>query len=97
MEIDKTGFLPFYAGQKVIAVDAYPQSKFKNGEIYIVSSCHLSINPANGKGPFAYVGIIGHHDWLRPSIFAPYLELKASIMTFEQIQKYKPLERLINN
>lgn len=92
--------LPFYAGQKVIAVDASPQSKFKNGITYIVSDCVSMINPANGLGPFVYVGIVGHANggtYFRPSIFAPYEELKASIMTFEQIQECKPLEILINN
>lgn len=100
MEIDKTGFLPFYAGQKVIAVDAIPGSKFINGQKYTVSSCVSRINPANGMGPFTYVGIVGHADGgahFRPSIFAPYEELTASIMTFEQIQEYKPLEIFINN
>lgn len=95
--INKTEFLPFYAGQRVIAVDAMPESRIKNGQVYTVSCCHSSINPANGKGPFIYVGIVGHHDWIRPGIFAPYEELTASIMTFEQIQEYKPLEIFINN
>lgn len=69
-------FAPFYAGQEVVAVDAMPTSDFKNGTDYIIHSCHYSINPANGLGPFWYVGIVGFATWrglgwYRPGIFAP--------------------------
>lgn len=94
--------LPFYAGQKVIL---HPDLSDKNrnckhGITYIISECVSKINPANGLGPFIYVGIVGIHNgqsWLSPTLFVPIEELEASIMTFEQIQQYKPLEILINN
>ena len=59
----------FYPTQKVVAVDAMCGSKIKNGEIYTVSSYHYS-ESAKGKF-FWYIGIVGIHEWLRPSIFAP--------------------------
>lgn len=63
----------FYPTQKVVAVDAMQNSTIKNGQIYTVSSYHYSqsSNPlAKGKF-FWYIGIVGIHEWLRPSIFAP--------------------------
>ena len=98
----KTGFLPFYAGQKVILDPNISEIKrhLKHGVTYIISECVSKINPDNGLGPFVYIGIVGIHNgasWLSPKLVVPIEELTASIMTFEQIQEYKPLEILINN
>jgi len=94
--------LPFYAGQKVILNPNLSDKNrgFKHGVTYIISECVSKINPANGLGPFVYVGVVGHCNgasWFSPELFIPIEELKASIMTFEQIQETQPLEILINN
>lgn len=94
--------LPFYAGQKVILDPKLTDHNrnMKHGVTYVISECVSKINPANGKGPFVYIGIVGINNgssWLSPKLVVPIEEIKASIMTFEQIQKYKPLEVLINN
>lgn len=94
--------LPFYGGQKVILDPQLSDNNrgFKHGVTYIISECVSNINPANGLGPFVYVGIVGHCNgasWFAPYLFRPIEEIKASIMTFAEIQVYKPLEILINN
>lgn len=93
--------LPFYAGQKVILAPGLSnRSHLKHGVTYIISECIGKINPANGLGPFVYIGIVGIHNgqsWLSPKLVVPIEELNASIMTFAEIQVYKPLEILINN
>lgn len=88
---------PFYSGQKVVAVDALPKSKFKNGTVYTVSECFWSINPVNGLGPFCYVGIVGHGSWFRPSIFAPLEDLKMPSMTLTKIKELEKVEVLCPN
>lgn len=76
----------FYVGEQVIAVDALPGACVQNGKVYTVYSCECRINPANGLGPFCYVGVQGHgvktHNWLRPTIFRS-IERPIS-MTFEK-------------
>jgi hypothetical protein len=64
---------PFYVRQIVVAVDAHPQSKIKNGQLYTITSVDYceSGNPPTGK-KYWYVGVTGHHNRLRPSIFAPF-------------------------
>lgn len=81
-------YAPFYAGQEVVAVDAVPGSRFKNGQDYVVSACECKINPANGKGPFWYVGIVGHANgdaWFRPAIFAPKISA-AQFIEYEKVE-----------
>lgn len=98
---NKTNFLPFYAGQKVILnPNLSDHGRYlKHGVTYIISECVSKINPVNGKGPFVYIGIAGicNEAWLSPTLVVPIEEMKASIMTFAQIQEYKPLELFINN
>lgn len=94
--------LPFYAGQKVILAPNLSDHNrtIKHGITYIISECIRKINPANGLGPFIYIGIVGIHNgaaWLSPKLVMPIEEIKASIMTFEQIKKHAPLEIFINN
>ena len=80
----------FYVGEQVLCVDALPGAIVKNGLVYTVYSCECRINPANGFGPFCYVGVEGHgiksHDWITPrllrSIERPFL------MTFEEATDY---------
>lgn len=94
--------LPFYTGQKVILDPSISDYKrhFKHGITYVIAECVSKINPANGLGPFVYVGIVGHCNgasWFSPKLFVPIEELEASIMTFEQIKQTNPIEILINN
>ncbi len=88
-------FAPFYIGQKVVAVDAMPNSMFKNGQIYTVNSCTFEesgnpISPAGKK--YWYVGVVGSHPHCRPGIFRPLEEIKFPSMTFEQIKKVEKEE-----
>lgn len=79
-------FAPFYVGQKVIGNPAYPRM-VRNGKIYTITNCHLSINPANGTGPYWYVGATDcKHDWLAPYLFLPIKEDFISI-SLEEILK----------
>lgn len=67
-------FAPFYVGQEIVAVNAHPVSRFINGNDYICAAIEYKINPANGLGPFWYIGIVGHEKgaaWFAPRIFAP--------------------------
>lgn len=83
----ENNYAPFYAGQEVVAVDALPGSAFKNGQDYIVSAIEYKINPANGLGPFWYIGIQGFNNgeaWYRPSIFAP--KQTVQFVQFETIE-----------
>lgn len=63
----------FYIGEQVVCVLAMPGATVKNGLVYTVYSCEWRINPANGLGPFEYVGVQGHgiktHDWITPKLF----------------------------
>lgn len=80
-------YAPFYVGQEVVAVDALPKSAFKNGQDYIVAAIEYKINPANGTGPYWYIGIVGHANgeaWFRPGIFAP--KQTVQFLKFEQIE-----------
>lgn len=86
---------PFYVGQKVVGNPDYPHM-VRNGKIYTITSCHLSINPANGTGPYWYVGVDANgHDWLAPYLFLPIQEIP--LMTFSQIQEVEKFEILIPN
>lgn len=84
---------PFYVGETVIAVDALPGSHIKNGLLYCVYSCECRINPANGLGPFWYVGVeredYRSHDWLTPRLFASIDT--PQLMVFERISKEQPI------
>lgn len=80
-------YAPFYAGQEVVAVNAHPKSKFKNGQEYIVATIEYKINPANGTGPYWYIGLVGHNNgeaWYNPRIFAP--KQKVEFVKFETIE-----------
>lgn len=80
----------FYVGEQVLCVDALPGASVKNGNVYTVYSCECRINPANGLGPFCYVGVEGHgvktHDWLTPRLFRS-IE-RPVLMKFEKITDY---------
>lgn len=93
-------FAPFYVGQKVVAVDAMPTSRIKNGKCYTISTCHYSPsgNPiANGKS-FWYVGVVGlDNNWMRPEIFAPLEQSAFPLMTFKEIIKAEEVDVLTNN
>ena len=93
-------FAPFYIGQRVVAVDAVPNSKIKNGQHYTISDCYYapSGNPiANGKS-YWYVGVVGFdNNCLRPSIFAPLEQKKFPLMKFSEILKKEKTEVLIDN
>lgn len=84
---------PFYVGETVVAVDAKPQSEIKNGKMYRVYSCECRINPANGLGPFWYVGVESNdyrsHDWLTPKLFASIDT--PTLMVFEKINESQPI------
>lgn len=89
---------PFYIGQKVVGSNrVLPSSRIKKGAPYVIRVCECMINPANGLGPFWYVGVeeFPDHDWLAPYLFVPIQE--ASIMTFSEIRKVEENEVLINN
>lgn len=92
MKTDNEG-PPFYIGETVIAVDAIKGSVIKNGLIYRVYSCNFLINPANGLGPFWYVGVeregFKSHDSLRPSIFRSID--KPVLMVFEKLTEQIPI------
>jgi len=94
--------LPFYAGQKVILCPNLSDKNrgFKHGIIYTVSECISKMNPANGRGPFVYVGIVGYRggaSWFSPRLFMPIEEIEASIMSFKEIKQTEPMEILFNN
>jgi len=74
---------PFYEGQRVVAVDAHPESLFKNGKEYIIRTCHYSENPGTGRW-YWYVGTMESHDWCRPGIFAP-IEEGFKAITFTKV------------
>lgn len=94
MENLNLNIAPFYPSQKVVAVDAHPQSRIKNGTEYVISHCHYSQsgNPlANGKS-FWYVGVEGNDNhWMRPGIFAPIESTFRSITFSEVIKIESPL------
>jgi hypothetical protein len=77
---------PFYIGEKVIAIDAIQGSIIKNGSIYEIYSCEYE--QCNGNW-YWYVGVIGSHKWLRPSIFAPLHTVE--LMCFEKINESTPI------
>jgi hypothetical protein len=84
---------PFYVGETVIAVNALPKSEIKNGTLYVVYSCECRINPANGLGPFWYVGVetdgYKSHAGITPRLFAS-IE-RPSLMVFEKINESTPI------
>ena len=87
---------PFYIGQKVVA-SKYAESlgpgcRIKKGFTYVITGCHFSINPANGTGPYWYVGYDGSAPYLSPKLFSPYQEMRFPSLTFEQIKKYEVKE-----
>ena len=93
MQQDESILPMFYAGQEVIAVNAHPKSAFKNGQLYIVSAFEYKINPANGTGPYWYIGIVGHANgeaWFHPGIFAPKIP-PLQVVTFEKITNENPI------
>jgi hypothetical protein len=85
--MEEHNYAPFYAGQEVVAVKAVEGSRFKNGNDYVVSAIEYKINPANGTGPYWYIGIVGHNNgeaWFDPKIFAP--KQTVQFVKFEQIE-----------
>lgn len=80
---------PFKIGEIVICVNAAPKAMVKNGLLYRVYSCESRINPANGKGPFWYVGVeregYKSHDWVTPKLFASIDQ--PTLMQFEKINE----------
>lgn len=96
----KINIAPFYSGQKVVGSDkVLPKSRIKKGHPYTIRVCHNSINPANGLGPFWYVGVneFPDHDWLGPHLFSPIEEMKLPLMTFSEIKESVVEEILIDN
>jgi hypothetical protein len=89
MELDQFNFPTFYAGQTVVCIDGFPNTGFKKDKEYIVSSYEYKMNPVNGLW-FWYIGIVGYHDWLRPSIFAPIVPPVQNV-TFEKITTEIPI------
>lgn len=93
MESSQDFFAPFYAGQRVVACHPHVGSAFINGNEYTIAACEYKINPANGKGPFWYVGIEGHKDglcWFNPKLFVPYTPPMKEV-TFEKIVEQNPV------
>ena len=94
----QSNIAPFYAGEKVIAVDAVQGSFFKNKQHYIISTCYSAM--CNGKY-YWYVGIVGGpHSSIRPSIFKSIQQKEFPLMTFKEIiklVKLQKLEILMNN
>lgn len=88
-QVNEFNFPTFYAGQKVICVDGKPKTGFNKDEIYEVSSYEYKMNPVNGLR-FWYIGIVGSHEWLRPSIFAPIIPPVQNV-TFEKITTDNPI------
>jgi len=82
----------FKVGGLCIAVDAHPKSCIKNGLIYRVYSYEERINPANGLGPFWYIGVergdFKSHDWLTPRLFRPLVDIP---MKFEKLEEQCPV------
>lgn len=83
MPLNQFDLPTFYAGQTVVCIDGYPRTGFTEGEHYTVSSYEYKMNPVNGLW-FWYIGIVGYHEWLRPSIFAPVIPPVQNV-TFEKI------------
>lgn len=75
------GDKPFYVGEKVIAVDAMSGSLIKNGQVYEVYSCDM--RRCSDGCSYWYVGVTGHHNSLRPTIFAP---IRGVLMNFKEIE-----------
>jgi len=91
---------PFYLGQKVVGSDkVHPLSRIKKGQPYVIRLCESRINPANGLGPFWYVGIEEwpEHDWLGPHLFSPLEEMKFPLMSFSKIREIEKVEVLGDN
>ena len=91
---------PFYVGQKVVGSNkVLPTSRIKKGHPYRIRVCFQSINPANGLGPFWYVGVDEwpEADWLGPHLFSPIEEAKLPLMTFSEIKESVKEEILIDN
>lgn len=86
---DEFNFPTFYPGQTVVCVNGFPKTGFIEGQPYTVSSYEYKMNPVNGLW-FFYLGIVGHHDWLRPSIFAPIIP-PVQAVTFEKITEDIPV------
>lgn len=100
LEMDKVDIAPFYSGQKVIGSDkVLPTSRIKKGHPYRIRICYSSINPANGLGPFWYVGVEEwpEHNWLGPHLFSPIEECKLPLMSFSKIVEVEKEELLLNN
>ncbi len=94
---------PFYVGEDVVAVDAHPQSYFKNGQDYVISAVEYRFgNPHHPVGrvtKYWYVGIVGFANGIatyRPSIFASKTK-GVNIMTFEKIAEIEKSCVLIDN
>ena len=90
MEIkNEFNFPTFYEGQTVICIDGYPKTGFEEGAQYTVSSYEYKMNPVNGLW-FWYIGIVGFHEWLRPSIFVPIISPMEKVV-FEKITEDCPI------
>jgi len=100
MENRKANIAPFHTGQKVVGSDkVHPNSRVKKGHPYTIKVCHSSINPANGLGPFWYVGVheLPGNDWTAPWLYSPIEECKMPLMTFSEIKESVEDEILIDN
>jgi len=89
--MEEINIAPFYAGQKVVAVDAVSGSRFKNGQIYTVSAVEYKLgnqnHPIGRVTYYWYVGIVGFADggaYYRPAIFAP-IEEKFQPISLEKV------------
>lgn len=91
-------FAPFYAGQKVVAVDAMPGAVWKNGETYTISQCIIRIG--NDGNKYWYVGTTCYNNGeahYRPSIFAPLQQKSFPLMTFAKIREIERIQILVDN
>jgi hypothetical protein len=89
IKLDQFNFPTFYPGQTVVCIDGFPKTGFEKDKEYIVSSYEYKMNPVNGLW-FWYIGIVGYHEWLRPSIFAPIIHPVQNV-TFEKISTDIPI------
>lgn len=96
--MEEINIASFYAGQKVVAVDAVLGSAFKNGQDYIIAAVEYKLgnrnHPIGRVTYYWYVGIVGFADggaYYRPGIFAPIEEKFQSISLEKVLETETPL------